>query len=207
MGLLTDYMSQYMKKEHENTKTFWIIGGINGVGKSTFTADPSVNYLGRIIDPDAFAAETGNVIAGGRKALEEINCCFKKGITFCQETTLSSRQIVNTIKTAKEYGYRISMVYIGLNSADESIERVAKRVAAGGHYIPDDIIRRRFKNRFIQLKRVLVLCDTARFYDNAHGFKLIAEYYENKLVELNNNCKWLSEFIPYFIGNGGEMWI
>ena len=43
------------------------------------------------------------------------------------------------------------MVYIGLDSADESIEQVARRVAAGGHYIPDDIIRRRFKNRFIQL--------------------------------------------------------
>ena len=203
-------MSRYIEKKYVYTvpeKTFWIIGGINGVGKSTFTADQSVNYLGRIIDPDAFAAETGNVIAGGRKALEEINCCIKKGITFCQETTLSSRQIVNTIKMAKEYGYRISMVYIGLNSADESIERVANRVAAGGHYIPDDIIRRRFKNRFIQLERVLFLCDTARFYDNTHGFELIAEYYENKMMELNNNCKWLSEFISYFIGNGGEMWL
>lgn len=97
------------------------------------------------------------------------------------------------------------MIYIGLNSADESIERVAKRAAAGGHYISDDIIWRRFKNRFIQLEKVLILCDTARFYDNAYGFKLIAEYYENKLMRLINNCKWLSEFIPFFIGNGGEM--
>ena len=91
-----------MEKKHENTvpeKTFCIIGGITGVGKNT---EPSVNYLGRIIDPDAFAAETGNIITGGRKALEEINYCIKKEITFYQETTMSSMQVVNTIKMAKE---------------------------------------------------------------------------------------------------------
>jgi predicted ABC-type ATPase len=41
-------------------------------------------------------------------------------------------------------GYLVSLSYVRLNSIDESLARVRKRVAAGGHNIPEEAIRRRF---------------------------------------------------------------
>ena len=44
----------------------------------------------------------------------------------------------------RKRGYTVSLVYLRLGSVDESMARVRKRVAAGGHGIPEEAIRRRF---------------------------------------------------------------
>ena len=164
-------------------KLFTIVAGVNGVGKSTYIArlSENPNTLGYIIDPDQLAVKYGNIIAGGRKALQEIDSCIRDGISFTEETTLSGKHIADTILKAKSSGYAVNMIYIALNSAEESISRVAERVRKGGHYIPDDIIRRRFNTRFDALQRVLHSCDYAGFYDNAYDYELIAEY-SNKSI-------------------------
>jgi hypothetical protein len=41
-------------------------------------------------------------------------------------------------------GYRVEMIFLQLNSADEAVARVAQRVKQGGHTIPESVIRRRF---------------------------------------------------------------
>ena len=38
------------------------------------------------------------------------------------------------------------MIFLSLNDVNISIERVAKRVAQGGHNIPTPVIKRRFKS-------------------------------------------------------------
>ena len=42
-------------------------------------------------------------------------------------------------------GYLFHLSFFWLPSADMAIERVARRVAAGGHAIPEDVIRRRYE--------------------------------------------------------------
>ncbi len=39
---------------------------------------------------------------------------------------------------------RVTLIFIRLPSAAEAVNRVRKRIAAGGHGIPEDTIRRRF---------------------------------------------------------------
>jgi len=48
------------------------------------------------------------------------------------------------VKKAQANGYFVTLVYFWLNSVDLAIERVGKRVATGGHDIPEDTIRRRY---------------------------------------------------------------
>ena len=70
-------------------KTYTIIGGINGVGKSSFTGllKEQRRDLGIIIDVDKLTAELGgNALAGGRGAVAKIQDCLDRGITFTQET-------------------------------------------------------------------------------------------------------------------------
>ena len=80
-------------------KLFTIVAGVNDVGKSTYIARlcENPNMLGYIIDPDQLAIKYGNIIAGGRKALQEIDNCIRNGISFTEETTLSGKHIADTI--------------------------------------------------------------------------------------------------------------
>lgn len=83
-------------------KIYTIIGGVNGVGKSSFTGilKEQRSDLGILIDVDKITAEMGgNALAGGKAALKKINECIEKGVSFTQETTLSGRR---TAATARE---------------------------------------------------------------------------------------------------------
>lgn len=198
-----------VRKAIDNDRVFTLVAGVNGAGKSTFiewyTSDE--NRLGHIIDADKLALEHGSLIAGGRKALEEINFCIENGINFCQETTLSGKQIIRTIKIAKAHGYRVEMIYLGLDTVEEHIARVAKRVSEGGHDIPEDVIRRRFASRFECLCRILPLCDGGTLGRFENSFDFVALYFGGKLYDYSlNDRRWIKEFYSYYTGHGGEMW-
>lgn len=66
------------------------------------------------------------------------------GNNFAFESTLSGRTYVQHIRNWRKHGYTVRLFFLRLKSADEAIARVAQRVAQGGHYIPDDVVRRRF---------------------------------------------------------------
>ena len=132
-------------------KNYTIIGGINGVGKSSFTGvlKERSTDLGMIVDVDRITAELGgNALAGGKAALRKINECIEKGISFTQETTLSGRKTEATAKQVSDLGYRVRLFYIGLDSAEESLSRIANRVKRGGHDTPHDDVVRRFAGRW-----------------------------------------------------------
>lgn len=157
-------------------RTYTIIGGVNGVGKSSFTGvlKERCTDLGTIIDVDKITAELGgNALAGGKAALTKINECIRKGVSFTQKTPLSGQRTEATAKEVVEKGYRY---YIGLDSAAESIARIANRVRRGGHDIQASDVERRFAGRWEAVAKVLPYCDEAEFYDNDNGFQLVAEY-------------------------------
>ena len=120
-------------------KNYTIIGGVNGVGKSSFTGvlKERSTDLGVIVDVDKITAELdGNTLEGGKAALRKLRECIDKGISFTQETTLSGRKTEATAKQVRELGYHVRLFYIGLDSAEESLSRIANRVKRGGHDYP-----------------------------------------------------------------------
>ena len=187
--------------------TYVIIAGVNGTGKSSFRGvlDGQGANLGHIIDPDEIAKKNnGNNFLAGKAAVNEIRECLSKNITFTQETTLSGKTVLNTIRQARKQGYYIILYYIGLNSSEESILRIDNRVKKGGHYIPSDAVKRRFSKRFEALKVILDYCDEAVFYDNENGFVKVAEIKNNTFRYINGYCpEWIKEFEKNFITNIG----
>ena len=182
-------------------KTYTIIGGVNGVGKSSFTGvlKERSTDLGVIVDVDKITAELGgNALAGGKAALRKISECIDKGISFTQETTLSGRKTEATAKQVKELGYHVRLFYIGLDTAEESLSRIANRVKRGGHDIPQDDVVRRFAGRWEAVSKVLPYCDEAEFYDNDNGFVLVAEYRNGELRTVGSRRpQWLMELLQY----------
>jgi predicted ABC-type ATPase len=54
----------------------------------------------------------------------------------------------------------VTLVFFWLNSIDLAIQRVKIRVSEGGHNIPEDIIRRRYKTGIINLvNKYIPICD------------------------------------------------
>ena len=44
------------------------------------------------------------------------------------------------------HGYQVKLWFLSLPNEDIAVSRVARRVLQGGHNIPEDVIRRRFKS-------------------------------------------------------------
>ena len=182
-------------------KTYTLIAGVNGVGKSSLTGvlRRELNDLGIVIDVDQLtAAQGGDPITGGKAAIQKIQRCLEKGVCLTQETTLSGGRTERTVRAAREAGYRIRLYYVGLNSTAESLARIRNRVAKGGHDIPREDVHRRYAERHAALAAVLPYCDEAVFFDNENGFVEVAEYRNGELL-----CKgeyrpaWLEELRAY----------
>ena len=153
-----------------------VIAGPNGAGKSTLArhylkdepgSPPFVNgdeIAARLNpeDPDAAALEAG------RMALRQTEAYVKASEDFAIETTLSGRGYAARIRRWQAVGYRVTIIYLRLSSADQAVARVARRVREGGHDIPEAIARRRFErswNNFVRLYRDLA--DEWQLYDNS----------------------------------------
>ena len=181
--------------------TYTIIAGADGAGKTSLCGvlQGQGFILGRIIDADYIAKQhNGNVISAGKQAVNIINDCLDKNISFTQETTLSGHMTLHTIKKARQKGYYIRMFYVGLNSENESLKRIENRVLKGGHNIPAEDVHRRYSTRFISLNTVIPYCDEVIFYDNENGFIKVAEIKNAIFHNTTEYCpKWLSELKQY----------
>ena len=108
--------------------------------------------------------------------LNEIKANFKAGNNFAFETTLSCKTYAKHIVDWKNQGYHITMFFLSLPNAEFAIARVANRVAAGGHNIPEITIRRRFKSGLNNFQTIYKpLADSWSLYDNSKEQPLLLE--------------------------------
>lgn len=133
-------------------KTIIIIAGPNGAGKTTFARQFLPNEAGcpTFVNADLIAAGLSPfnpeqaAIKAGRLMLEELAELAQRGEDFAFETTLSGRAYVRMIRQWRQQGYRVKLIFLMLNRPEEAIARVTQRVAQGGHFVPDELVRRRF---------------------------------------------------------------
>ncbi len=113
----------------------------------------------------------------GRLMLKRIHSLVDEKKDFAFETTLASRTFVPIIKDAKEKGYTFHLLFLWLNSPELAIERVRKRMSVGGHFVAEDIIRRRYESGRQNFNTLYCpLANTWIAFDNSEEFPLrIAE--------------------------------
>jgi len=157
-------------------KNIIIIAGPNGAGKTTFAREflPQEAKCLTFINADLIAQglspfrPEAAVLRAGRLMLEMIADCVRRGESFAIETTLSGRHYAQVMPAWRAAGYRVTLFFLELPSAELAVQRVANRVAQGGHDIPEIVIRRRFESGKLNfLKLYKPLADAWRHYDNA----------------------------------------
>ncbi|TAT69983.1 zeta toxin family protein [Rhizobium ruizarguesonis] len=149
-----------------------ILAGPNGAGKSTIYE--IVRPLGRFINADQIESGLSRKLTKGdreraaaRTALEAVRLQLSRLRDFTIETTLAGNWPIRLMQEAKSLGYRIDFVFVCLDSAERSLERVEFRVRQGGHDIPHDVILRRFPRSLANLPRAVKLADEAAIIDNS----------------------------------------
>ena len=181
--------------------TYTIFAGVNGAGKSTLysTLLQENHDFGVRVNSDEIVISNGgnwrnksDQAKAMKMAVKLIKDCMDKGISFNQETTLTGRSMINNILKAKKLGYKIIMRYVGLNSPELAIQRVAHRVIMGGHGIPEEDIKRRYYVSLSKLKELMSLIDELYIYDNSKRMNLVAKAVSGKPTLLDNDCFWLN---------------
>jgi predicted ABC-type ATPase len=85
---------------------------------------------------------------------------------FALETTLGGRTIAGLLLEAAEAGFDVLVWYVGLATPEQHIARVRARVAAGGHDIPEEMIRKRWDASRRNLIALMPLLDEVKVFDN-----------------------------------------
>lgn len=161
-----------------------IIAGPNGAGKTTFAREflPHEGNCSDFINADLIAAglspfnPEAAAVRAGRLMLEEIGQRVAQCRSFAFETTLSGRSYAVKIKHWQDLGYHVKLIFLSLSDADMAVARVAGRVIQGGHDIPEQVIRRRFRAGLKNLDELYKpVVDAWMFYDNSEGkLKILA---------------------------------
>lgn len=153
-----------------------IVAGINGAGKTTASQIVLRGMLKMpcFVNADAIARglngfnPEGEAAKAGRIMLEHLHELAADRKDFSFETTLAGRAYAPWLAELRASGYEIRLFYYWLRSPDLAIGRVAQRVQAGGHHIPEATIRQRYSRsvrNFFELFRPV--CTDWRVYDNS----------------------------------------
>ena len=178
----------------------YIIAGCNGAGKTTasFTILPEMLNCKEFVNADSIAAGLSPfnpesvAIEAGRLMLLRIHELMKLGVDFAFETTLATRSYVSLVKAAQQAGYKITLLFIWLDSPITAIQRVADRVAEGGHNIPDNVIERRYYRGIFNLINLYIpICNRWLVVNNKDVIpELVAKGALNEENMIENNYIW-----------------
>jgi predicted ABC-type ATPase len=176
-----------------------VLAGINGAGKTTSSrailAD-ALNILTFVnadviaqglcgFDPNSASFEASRIM------LERLHQLAAKREDFAFETTLAARSYAGWLSELRQIDYGVHLFYVWLENADLAIKRVASRVKAGGHHVPDSTIRQRYGRsirNFFELYRPI--STTWKVYDNSDDVRLIAEGESEKMERVHDPGTW-----------------
>lgn len=148
-----------------------VIGGPNGSGKTTIY--PTLGLPGEFVNGDEIAKALNPAdpesasLQAGRKVVRRLDDLVNRAADIVYETTLSSRQSLDLMRRCRAAGYDVSLVFVILNDPELNIERIANRVAHGGHYIPPEVVRRRYPRSLEGLKSAFQIVESAVILDNS----------------------------------------
>ncbi len=131
-------------------KEIIIIAGGNGVGKTTFARAFLQEYDYEFLNADEIAKSLSadnpgaKKISAGKLFFQKLSEAVANNKSLLIESTFSGRYLQKFFITWRKQNYKIRIVFIFVESSEILIQRIAERVKKGGHFVPDEDVRRRF---------------------------------------------------------------
>lgn len=165
-------------RQSPSKPVFYLLAGPNGAGKSTLyralvlagTIPSTVEFvnadvheaqhLQHVTSPQA-RSEQARLWADARRA--EL---LAAGQSFVSETVFSHASKLALIRDAQANGFFVMLLLVALDQPERLLDRVAQRVAEGGHPVPADRILARYPRTLANLTQAVRLADAAVLYDS-----------------------------------------
>ena len=155
----------------------YVLAGVNGAGKSSIGGAMIRASGADYYNPD----EAARALIAANPGLEQVKAnaaAWRQGkrlleravserLDFALETTLGGGTMTRILADAAAAGFEVRIFYVGLANPELHIDRVRRRVDAGGHDIPEADIRRRWRHSRMNLVRLLPALTELRVYDNS----------------------------------------
>ncbi|MEK1438441.1 AAA family ATPase, partial [Limosilactobacillus fermentum] len=132
-----------------------IVAGVNGAGKSTlYDTFPSLFDKTKRINADEILRQMGgdwhkdsDNLKAMKEEIKQLHYALDHQQSIHVETTLAGRgkAQLNLIDKAHENGFEVTLLYVALRDENLAIKRVEDRVQKGGHGVPSEIIKKRYR--------------------------------------------------------------
>ena len=153
----------------------YVLAGVNGAGKSSIGGHLLEREGLTWFNPDTFARqlkaatgcdqETANAQAW-QESMRRLEDAIARGSNHAFETTLGGTSVTAKILQATKT-HAVLIWFCGLSSPELHIARVAARVTAGGHPIPEEKIRERYPLAQMNLIKLMPHAAYIKVYDNS----------------------------------------
>ncbi|MGC2778468.1 MAG: zeta toxin family protein [Bradyrhizobium sp.] len=151
-----------------------MVAGPNGAGKTTLTRwlrGRGIDF-GDYINPDDIAEKLegtydARVTEAQTMADSRREACIAEKRSFSFETVMSHPSKVDILLRAKEAGFFVQLFFVGTGDPQTNVDRVALRVAQGGHDVPEDRTVARWGRTMALLHQAISASDRARVFDNS----------------------------------------
>lgn len=182
-----------------NNPQLLYVAGPNGAGKSTFSKELS-NPGAIIFDVDKVIARIEAQSPGMPKKkvydtatqefFNQANEAIRLKRNFTLETNFRDKELVDIAAQFKHRGYITNMVYLTLDSIEQSIYRVNKRVLNGGHFVDHKNIQLNYDEGLLYLERYANSFDNLEIVDGSKDFsefKSLLSIKQQELIYLSTN--------------------
>lgn len=167
-----------------------LLAGPNGAGKTTLFAlvlQPETGL--EWVNADDIAAtldadDPDTAYAASRSAAERRGELIARRRSFATETVFSHPSKVDLVREAAEHGYLVTL-HVVLVPEDLAVARVENRVEHGGHDVPVDKIRQRYRRLCTHVAAAIELAHETYAYDNTSArdpYRLVARFERGRLV-------------------------
>lgn len=183
---------------------FIFIIGPNGAGKSSlaeiFVPDDAV-----IINGDKIREETKNLQLAEQKTKNLIEGAIILNRPICYESNFLDPRDRDFYLSFRAQGYVLQMIYLGLNSIEESVQRVSQRTNLGGHFVDMSSIELNYKHGLRNAISNYKDFDSVLLVDNPVGKKrhteiVFASEKGEEIFKANELPSWSKSFL-YHVNN------
>lgn len=186
-----------------------IVAGPNGSGKSTLyerVLEPATHL--DFVNADVIALErfpddpAGHSYEAAAIATELRSGLIEARQSFITETVFSHESKLDLVRTAVDAGYLVTL-HVVMVPDELAVARVENRVTVGGHAVPEEKIRERYRRLWPLVARAIGMVDNAIAYDNTKAktpFRVVASFERGSLVGEATWPRWTPAVVREITG-------